>query len=1506
MHDPSITNSAYQSLTDQQLAEMDELCERFEQELVNGRGPRIETFLAEVPEAARDGLLVELLAMEFEYRTQQGDKPESEEYLRRFPQRESVIAPWLARQAAMPFPGRGAVSNPVDVPPALANFRLIEVIGRGGMGVVWLAEQDKPVKRRVALKLIKSEVPSQDVIARFEAEKQALAMMDHPHIARVLDAGTTSDDRPYFVMELVDGTPITRYCDDNKLSVDERLTLFVAVCKAVQHAHQKGVVHRDLKPSNVLVTVIDGTAVPKIIDFGLAKAVARDLRLSHVTMQTEFGRIVGTVQYMSPEQSELKGADAGDIDTRTDVYSLGVILYELLTGSTPLDEKTLAQNALLRVLEIIREEDPPRPSNRLSSSSHHVNVAVGDRRGLHPTRLKHLLKGELDWVVMKALEKDRGRRYQTANDLARDLSHYLAGETVAARPPSTWYQLRKFASRNRGLVAGLLAIGIVLLAGTIGTTYGLIQATDKAEFAKRETGKAQRNEQRAREAEKLAETESRRARDSEAAAEFQLANARWETNRPDYARKLLQGISPEYRDNYEWNFCNRHFQGSDITCYGHTDHANYVVFSPDGARIASASTDMTVRIWDAVSGAELATLVGHAAPVVTLAFSPDGAKLASGSDDGTLRLWDSQSGKELQSIDKHAGSVRSVAFSPDGTLLASGSDDHTIRMWECASDRTAVIQGHRGELVRIAFSPDGAQLVSAARDNRVIVWDVRDLGAVKEIRTLGADVLTPGICFSPDGTRIAAGSSDSITIWDADSGREMIRFLAHASWVNDVRFSPDATQVASCGDDKVVRLWDSRTGQEIASFTGHSQRGMAVAFSPNGERLASASHDATVKLWDVRSFQPAISLRGHTDLVVCLAFDPLGKRLASASFDATIRLWDPVAGEEVMKLAGHDGWVRSVVFRSDGKLLASGGADNTIRFWDSQSGQQTKVFTGHEGEVRSVAFSPDGALLASGSVDKTVKLWDVNSGHAPRTFSGHAAAISCVAFNPDGSLVASASDDHTIRVWNVATGKEVRTLRGHQHVVSDIAFSPDGAILASASGDHSIKFWDVDSGRVGSSLAGHLTGVSALAFSPNGMRLASTSWDRTLKLWDTQTGQELATIEKSHVGVFDVVFAPDGEQIAVACADSSIHLWPAMPNQEVTTLTGHENVVHRVTFGRDGKQIYSESSNEQLVWDAATGRPIQNAAWDPPDAPLRVSPNGRWFLTSELNHVLLVDREFRNTPHERAYRAAKARFDPEWHVHRATLLANMKSWYPATFHFAGLVNHDPEQSSYWDGLQASFPELQSQFRQQGRDLEPHLATVVRKTLKLPPRDEFPNPGFERPEIRAGKFEMRTALPGWKTSGELFEIWSTGFQGVEAHEGKQFVELNASEEATLYRDFVGIERDAVLEFSFAHRGRNGEDILKMTITDLGVDNALGGGDDQELFAKEYATGKSAWAVYDSTTEPTIAALGNKLRFAFSAVYATGGKGPDNTEGNFLDAACFGVGVATAKGRAHGVK
>jgi serine/threonine protein kinase len=355
------------------------------------------------------------------------------------------------------------------------------------MGTVWLAEQQQPVHRQVALKVIKPGFASEAIISRFEAERQALALMDHPHIAKVPDAGATAAGRPYFVMELVTGIPLTQFCDERRLSLRQRLELLIPVCQAVQHAHQKGIIHRDLKPSNVLVALYDGKPVPKVIDFGIAKATGS--ALSEQTLHTGFGTVVGTLEYMAPEQAE---PNQLDIDTRADIYSLGVLLYELLTGTTPRRGR-LKGAALLEVLRLIREQDPERPSTRLSSVETAPSVAAA--RGTEPAKLTKLVRGDLDWIVLKCLEKDRERRYQTANGLARDLERYLADEPVAAGPPGAAYRLRKFARRHKGPVLAAVLVLVTLLVGIAGTTWGLVWAQQARQVAQDKDREAQREKQ---------------------------------------------------------------------------------------------------------------------------------------------------------------------------------------------------------------------------------------------------------------------------------------------------------------------------------------------------------------------------------------------------------------------------------------------------------------------------------------------------------------------------------------------------------------------------------------------------------------------------------------------------------------------------------------------------------------------------------------------------------------------------------------------------------------------------------------------------------------------------------------------------------------------------------------------------------------------------------------------------------------------------------------------------
>ena len=494
------------------------------------------------------------------------------------------------------------------------KYKLLEPIGGGGMGTVYMAQQTQPVKRLVAVKVIKAGMDSKSVLARFDAERQALAMMDHANIARVFDAGATSEGQPFFVMELVKGVPITKFCDDRKLPPRDRLALFVQVCQAIQHAHQKGIIHRDIKPSNVLVAMYDDRAVPKVIDFGVAKATGS--QLTDHTLVTNFGAVVGTPEYMSPEQASFNQMD---VDTRSDVYALGVMLYELLTGATPVDRQSLGQAAVMEILRIVREVEPPRPSDRLSTSNALPSIAAN--RQTEPAKLTMLMRGELDWVVMKALEKDRARRYDTANALARDVQRYLADEIVEARPPSAGYRLRKFVRRYKGRVIAASLLFLALVGGIVGTSWGLIEATTATNLAQEEQKKTKVAQI---EATASAEREKKAAADSRAKEEFtrrllyvsQINHAQTalNDNRIPRVLQLLKDTTPKPGEpdlrGWEWHYLNRQVR-PPVALEFHLPldvddpKRNEFSFSTDGRWITTwgETDDGTIfSVWDTQTG----------------------------------------------------------------------------------------------------------------------------------------------------------------------------------------------------------------------------------------------------------------------------------------------------------------------------------------------------------------------------------------------------------------------------------------------------------------------------------------------------------------------------------------------------------------------------------------------------------------------------------------------------------------------------------------------------------------------------------------------------------------------------------------------------------------------------------------------------------------------------------------------------------------------------------------
>lgn len=1071
------------------------------------------------------------------------------------------------------------VPPPVEAPSRmLGRYKLLQQIGEGGFGEVWMAEQCEPVKRRVALKIIKLGMDSRQIVARFEAERQALAMMDHANIARIFDADVTDTGRLYFVMELVRGIKITDYCDQNQLPTKERLDLFIKVCQAIQHAHQKGIIHRDIKPSNILVTLHDGVPVPKVIDFGIAKATQS--QLTEKTVFTQFQHFIGTPAYISPEQAELSGLD---VDTRADIYSLGVLLYELLVGQTPIDAREMMQGGLDALRQIIREREPQRPSTKLNTLVGDALTTAAKSRQTEAGKLVLQLQGDLDWIVMKCLEKDRTRRYETANSLAMDIQRHLANKPVVARPPSAAYQIQKAWQRNKLAFTAAVAVAVALLAGTGVSTWQAVEATRarKAEVVQRIA--AQDAQAQAMIQQKKAEAERQRAEEQLTRAEglvyagkLLLAQTDFEAGNGGLALHYLDECQEKLR-GWEHRYLRTRINARQ-TLTGHTNEVACVAFSPDGTWIVSGSGDGTAKVWDAATGAELLSLKKQAQPVASVAFSPDGKRLVTGTGNwsgaekvpGEAKVWDTATGEELLSLKGPHDSIRSLAFSPDGQRIVTGSGN--------------------------AYQPGEAK-----------VWDASTGLALHSIKTYEVH----SVAVSPDGRHILTGSMDQTArVWDAGTGGELFVLKGHRSGVRGAAFSPDGRFIVTCGDDSTARVWGASTGQEHRVLRGHTGSVFSAAFSPDSQRIVTSSRDQTAKVWDATTGEELFALKGHTGEVHSAAFSPDGKRIITGSRDRTVKVWDAVQGQEVPTLKDHNA-VSSIAFSPDGKWIVTGSLDGRVRVWDTGTGKEILPLNGtarrmwNEAGVWSVAFSPDGKRIATGSQDKTAKVWDAVTGEELLVLQ-HPDAVSSVAFSPDGKrLVTGIGEWGTpgrkpgeAKVWDAVTGQDLLTLV-HPNVVWSVAFSPDSQRIATGGADQKARVWDAVTGRELLALKGHTSWVSHVAFSFDGQRLLSGSMDRTAKVWDAATGRLIFDLKGHTGGVLDVVFSPDGQRIVTGSEDQTAKVWDAGTGQELLSLKEHTAGVWSVAFSPDGKRIVTGIAGADAVakvWYAATTP--QMAAWE--------------------------------------------------------------------------------------------------------------------------------------------------------------------------------------------------------------------------------------------------------------------------------------------------------------------
>jgi WD40 repeat protein len=1152
--------------------------------------------------------------------------------------------------------------------PDIPGYEVQSKLGEGGMGAVWKAWH-RTLARVVALKTAKAgEDPE-----RFLTEARAMARLEHPLIVPVYEVGE-SGGRPFFAMEYLEGGSLDRYLAGDPLPPREAAGLVRTLAQAVAAAHRQGVIHRDLKPANVLLagtrekgkgTSQQKTAptssplplpfslVPKITDFGLAKLTTGG------PGQTQSGIILGTPSYMSPEQAAGQGKTVGPA---TDIYALGAILYECLTGRPP-----FKADSTVLTIALVLSEDPVSP------------------RHLQPGVPK-----DLETICLKCLHKEPAKRYPSADALAEDLRRFGAGVPITARPVGLAERGWRWCRRNPAVASLLGVTALLLVAGTgISTAFGLA-ADAQRQRAEEIAGKERKEREEkddALQALTVKEGQERTARQALEKAQKKLVEAlaaetrqRKEVERVLHAKRLSQTLSlwedgnirsaremlgevleirldekQEPQDTWEYRCLNTMLQPhAQRTFRGHTDAVTSVCFSPDGKRLASGSSDRTVKVWDAETSRELFTLKGHAFAVTSVCFSPDGNRIASGGGEsfkpGEVKLWDAATGKKQRDLRGHTGRVSSVAFSPDCRLLASTGDDFTVKLWDPATGEEVRTLARPDEekhaaITGVAFSPNGRHVATVGAFETATVWETATGKELWHVEGSRANPFANGLqsmAFSPDGRRLVAASMDgSLKMWDARSGKQLPSLPVHQKEVDSVAFTPDGRHLASAGRLLTgrrleLKVWDAATGRELRTLLGHTEEIHGLAFSPEGRRLASASNDRTVKLWNALEDPGVRTLQGYNGEAMGLAFSPDGKRLASGNAAGIqrgeVKMWDPATGADLLTLKGHTNQVMGVAFSRDGKHLASSGGPlgglGEVILWDATTGKQLHNLKGHTREVWKVAFSPDGKLLVSASNDQTMKLWDPETGKEIRTLKNVsvdksvAAFVTCVAFGPDDKHLASGSSDATVRLWNLATGQELRTFRGHFSTVFGVAFSPDGKRLASASADRTVRIWETATGQELLTLRGHLEAVLGVAFSPDGRRLATGSMDQTTKLWDAATGQDLLTF-KEYGLVPSVAFSPDGKRLASAVG-GVMRVREAEGGQEVRIFKGHRDRILTVVFSPDGKRLVSMSEDQTVkLWDAATGENLLTVD------KLPRAVNSMPSFGAESNCLVLQDRDAR-------------------------------------------------------------------------------------------------------------------------------------------------------------------------------------------------------------------------------------------------------------------------------------
>jgi WD40 repeat protein/tRNA A-37 threonylcarbamoyl transferase component Bud32 len=876
------------------------------------------------------------------------------------------------------------------------RYKLLEKIGEGGMGEVWVADQHEPIRRRVALKLIKPGMDSRTVLARFEAERQALAVMDHPNIAKVLDAGTTPDGRPYFVMELVKGTPITEFCDARRLTPKQRLELFVPVCQAIQHAHTKGIIHRDIKPSNVLVALHDELPVPKVIDFGIAKAVGQ--KLTEMTIYTGFGALVGTPAYMAPEQATFNQLD---IDTRADVYALGVLLYELLAGSPPVEPERMKNAALDEVLRLVRDEEPPRPSQRLSTSQAKASIAA--TRQSDPARLAQLIRGELDWIVMKALEKDRNRRYETANGFAADVQRYLAGEQVLAVPPSAAYRVKKFIRKNQ-LTLTIAVSFVVLLLVAVLVSASLAVKARRAELIAVEKNVEAVTQMAIKDRNwyftwgVLENLNSARRDALRATAQLQV-DACLSELRSEPAVGLLR-LCETLKQLPSFDNANRKIvlpAQTISTAVGDIEapETSFSLFDGDETddRILREFVAAAILVMGQQFAQLLPPITHDGLPVHRYEVSPNRRTLLTRGEDSSARLWDLRTAKQVAILRQGTENVVQCGYSSDGMTIFTNDGTGVARFWDANDGKFRAQIEPRPNLYAKA---DNEAINKLIQETQLDYWHIRFIG-LNECMAIGRDrLLTRHVAVKkrPDSDStpvVDQAFSGPVELWDTTTGRRIAQLDVPNTALDGLRFLDDGRWIATVDGQSTVIMFSGVDGRLVSRLSARNDLLVSgIHLSPSGRRIVTLCNDSqrsrstfAIQSWDTDTWKEASELMPVRSRIPGFAFLTDDLLAFSDPLDVDGNAWDvyrlnqpqsPVASFSVVHLAPP---LDDLLRLNDGKVM------------NIRTGQRLVAPKNHRFHPSLAKFAQDGRFvvgLGSGGLvidTQTEKQFDTHSETSP-------------------------------------------------------------------------------------------------------------------------------------------------------------------------------------------------------------------------------------------------------------------------------------------------------------------------------------------------------------------------------------------------------------------------------------------------------------------------------------------------------------------------------------------